>query len=136
MTSGESVTEFAIRRNWKPGDRPGTVKDPEYAPVAELLTALNAHLKARDLEPEEYGFSSLAARYEDPDVRVPASYRWLIAFAVEGGSEGYYIHVGAMTSTPTGAAYTEFGLAKTWDVTRAYAIATEAQRFLTAADWN
>jgi hypothetical protein len=38
MTSGESVTDFAIRRNWKPvPDKPGYVRDPELAPVKELL---------------------------------------------------------------------------------------------------
>ena len=135
MTSGEMVTDFAIRRNWERMPD-GRMRNPEFAPVRELLGALNAYLESTGNVPGEYGFSCSYDR--DPDRLVPSRYRWLVAYAVEGGSEGYYVHVGAIVhdhgNGPT--TYVEFGLCKTWDAESAYAIARECQRFLTAAEWN
>lgn len=117
MTSGEMVTTFAC----------------EKAKIAALIDALNAYLKQVGLEAEEYNFSlGLNWKYDDPDATVPAKARWLIAFAVEGSSEGYYVHVGALAKQQ----YTEFGIAKMNSAENAYAIAKESQRFLTAARWN
>jgi hypothetical protein len=113
MCGQEMVTEF------------GVTKD---TPVKELITALTAHLKTMDLEPDEYGFN---VSFLD-DGSTIGTYRWLIAFAVEGTSEGYYVHVGSLYK----GEYLDFGLAKTYSPENAYALAREAQRFLTAAQWN
>ncbi|HMF40948.1 MAG TPA: hypothetical protein VKQ32_09640 [Polyangia bacterium] len=140
MNAAESVTTFAIRRNWKPGPSPGTVIDPELAPVGELLAALDRHLAARELAADEYGFTGAGAARHVGDARVPARYRWLIAFAVEGGSEGWYVHVGAIVAEahgPDAHGYVDFGFCKVMDsADLAYRIAREAQRFLTASEWN
>jgi hypothetical protein len=120
MTKTEMVTEFKL----KDGDKP--------TQVVLLMGTLNAYLASIGLQPEEYGFNVAPACAESD--RIPERYRWLVAFAIEGGSEGYYIHVAAIDSA-TGT-YTNLGLAKTYSAKSAYALAREAQRFLTAAAWN
>ena len=71
------------------------------------------------------------------DACIPADFRWLIAYMVEGGSEGYYVHVGAIVPQHTGPIhYVEFGLAKTFNLENAQNLAREAQRFLSATQWN
>lgn len=146
MTSKEQVTDFKL----------------EGATVRALLNAVNEYLKRCGIEPEDRGFSVHSAledyRTRDtallPDQRI---YRWLIAFAIEGDSEGYYIHIGAMMRRPSdgmyeatgsiagvfrlippenGTMFMDFGHAKCYTAEQAYQIATEAQRFLTAAAWN
>ena len=111
----------------KDGDSPLTAE--------ELLYALNAHLRAIGLEPEAYDYS-VSPRYSDPglDQHIPAKSRWLIAFPIQGDSEGHYIHVGALDRATL--SYTDLGFAKTYSADNAYAIARETQRFLTAAEWN
>jgi hypothetical protein len=153
MNTIESVTKFVIRRDhWytpfgtfgykgeavercKKADMGENViaHSIEMADIKALIKALNAHLKAAKTEAEEYDFSDVS------DAIVPEKYRWLIAFAVEGSSEGYYVHIGAILPAPVAGHdthYMEFGLAKTYSAESAYAIAREAQRFLTAAQWN
>jgi hypothetical protein len=125
MKGSEMVTDFKSREGGKP------VK------VETLLRALNAHLVAIGLQPEDYGFNVsphiLYSPTEGND-RLPEEYRWLVAFAIAGGSEGYYIHVAAMNAAAQ--TYTDLGFAKTYSADNAYALAREAQRFLTAAEWN
>ena len=119
------ITTFKL----KEGAQPVTVE--------ALVRALNAHLRAIGLEPDEYDYCvSPRIAYSDPQVdqHLPKKYRWLVAFAIEGGSEGYYIHVGAVDDAT--ATYTDLGFAKTYSPENAYAIARETQRFLTAAEWN
>lgn len=143
MTGTEMVTNFKL----------------EGASIRALLEELNAHMKLAGLEPEEYEFVvSAGIKYGDPARTVPneRAYRWLVAWAVEGGSEGYYVHVGAMMTRDEWAkgfdvlpgvkihakfddgymAYMDFGFCKTYSAESAYAICREAQRFLTAARWN
>jgi len=131
------VTTFAIRRDWKPVEgKPGCVCDPELAPVAELQAALDAHLTTAGLIPDEYGFSG-RIRYEQQ--LIPARYWRLVAFATEGSSEGYYVHIGCISQPMVASelpTYLDFGFCKTYSADNAYAIAREAQRFLTAAEWN
>jgi hypothetical protein len=58
-----------------------------------------------------------------------------VTFAVEGGSEGYYVHVGAILkaereSKPNfTASYTDFGFAKTYSAESVYELAKQARRF-------
>ncbi len=130
------------------------VTDHKLSTVAELLKALNEHLKAQvkaghtELEIEEYGFDMNPSFHRDSNPVIPKQYRWLIAFCAEGNSEGYYVHIGTLVEEKNdiyGAhrageweyrRYYDFGFCKTWSSTNAYAIAREAQRFLTAALWN
>jgi hypothetical protein len=147
MTQNEMITDFKLA-----GES-----------VNGLLKAVNKHLKKAGCEPEEYGFDSASwVRYSGAkDQLLPprSDFRWLVAWVVEGGSEGYYIHLGAILARRTiemntkhdeiggtlkavytpgedTSTYLEFGLAKTYSAESAYAICREAQRFLTAAEWN
>ena len=135
MTSSEQVTDFSVA-NWKPVEgKPGFVKVDSMKTYGALITALNAHLKAKDLEAEDYGFSVTPGTYSE--ATIPAKYLWLIAFVVEGGSEGYYVHVGALIRKDREPPeYCDFGFCKTYTAESGYKLATEAQRFLTAAEWN
>lgn len=129
MTGTEMVTELKLERS----------------SVRELMDAVNAHCKSLGIEAEESDFrQSVCLGYND-DNPLPNSkdYRWLIAFAVEGNSEGYYVHIGSMGrgdypngSGRTTSSYQDLGVAKTYSANNAYALAREAQRFLTAAAWN
>jgi len=129
MTSSEMVT------TWSPGEA-----EKEGKPIVELIKALNVHLKEKGIEPEEYGFNvQYDIGWNAPDTPMPAFFWQLVAFAVEGGSEGYYVHVGCILKAKRGAKYPEymeFGLAKTYTPDSAYALAKEAQRWLTAIRWN
>ena len=137
MTSAEMITDFAVCIHEPIPDKPGYLRHVRNAKVADLLRAINEHLTAAELEPEEYNFSESVDRHGASDIEIPR-FRWLVAFAVEGGSEGYYVHCGAILSEPQadGRNYVEFGICKTYSADSAYAIAREVQRFLTATMWN
>jgi hypothetical protein len=114
----------------------------EMTKVSDLLKALNEHVapdhrgfatRIKD-QAEEYPFSTLQY-LDEPCIYVPEKYWKLLAFAVEGNSEGYYVHVGVILSGKS-SQYVEFGLAKTYSPESAYQIAKEASRFLVAAQWN
>ena len=125
MTENKMVTAFKLTD----GDKP--------TKVDALMRALNMYLNSIGLQPEEYGFSvspQIQFTQSPGNDRIPERYRWLIAFAIEGRSEGYYVHVAAIDDV--GKTYTDLGLAKTYSADNAYALAREAQRFLTAAKWN
>jgi hypothetical protein len=120
----------------------------EMAKVRDLLKALNEHVAPdhrgfatpiKD-QAEEYSFTPLQCPTADLSalVWIPEKYWHLVAFAVEGNSEGYYVHVGAILRGEYNKAteYIEFGLAKTYSPESAYQIAKEASRFLVAAQWN
>jgi hypothetical protein len=139
MTSAEMVTTWSMED--------GTANAHKaYKPVAELIKALNAHLKAQGIEAEEYDFcESPMLKHDTPGARIPQKFHQLIAYAIEGGSEGYYVHVGALLPGPDGMApkgqlytvpYLDFGFAKMWRAESAHAMAREAQRFLNAIRWN
>lgn len=125
MRSTEMVTHFKLKEDGKP------------VTVSALMRALNAHLRGLGLEPEDREFSVAAeiayARHRT-DPRLPESYRWPVAFTVNGASEGYYIHVGLIINDAADG-YTNLGIAKTFSPDNAYAIVRETQRFLLAAAW-
>jgi hypothetical protein len=110
--------------------------------TSEVITALREHLKAQRIEAGEYDFCDCGQW--TTAVKVPETFRWLIAYAVEGESEGWYVHVGVLVhdsekTTPGSLShytYQDWGFAKTWTPESAYAIAREAQRFLSAARWG
>ncbi len=124
MTSLEQVTDFNY----------------EGATVRQLFQAINDYLTKCGIEPEDRGFGTSF----DEDMLVGRSeFRWMIAFAIEGESEGYYIHIGGLNRTLNSRSsnsrsrdYYDFGHAKCYSADQAYQIAREAQRFLTSADWN
>lgn len=128
MTGTEMITDFKL----------------EGATVRELMKAINAHLKRCGIEAEDrdFGVDYALETWENRNTaKVPdrRTYRWLVAFAIEGDNEGYYIHVGAMTWAQRindEHTFLNFGHAKCYSADQAYAIAREAQRFLTAAAWN
>ena len=130
MTQEEMVTQFKLRE-----------QNRQPVTVELLLRELDRHLKAKGLEADYYGFDKSLLPYRGE--RIPENPRWLVAFAVDGENEGYYIHVGAIEFLTLeyprrmrAGTYQDLGFAKTAAPDRAYAIAHEAQRFLTAAMWN
>jgi hypothetical protein len=108
----------------------------EMAKIGDLVKALNSfcgHLA------EEYNFTvSAYVKYEDKNATVPENFLQLIAYAVEGGSEGFYVHIGAILRGHEDATnpYQDFGFCKTYSSESAYAICKDAQRFLNATLWN
>ena len=78
-------------------------------------------------------------RNPGPEPLIPERFSTLLAYASEGGSEGYYVHVGAMLKSDSMGPerpYLDFGFCKLYLPELAYRIATECQRFLTATMWN
>jgi hypothetical protein len=106
-------------------------------PVKELIAALRSF--CGNLA-DEYDFCvSPSIAYDAPTTTVPEKFHHLIAYAIKGGSEGYYVHVGAILRDSDDLLtrpYLDFGFAKTWTAESAYALARQAQRFLTATVWN
>jgi hypothetical protein len=160
MTSADMITDFVIRKDsyktpvgifaYSEQARQACLKNDlepysltshsvEMSTVQSLLTAINAscgHLA------EEYDFAldfdlvaetGLKAKTGVEPSRIPQDFQHLIAFTVEGGSEGYYVHIGALLP---GGRYQEFGIAKTWRSDNAYELAKQVSRFLAAACWN
>jgi len=156
MTSADMITDFVIRRDsYKtpmgsfadyerarqacPGQNIDQYHVVEMSTVQSLLKAVNAC--CGNLA-EEYDFSldfdlvaetGLKAQAGVEPSRIPRDFQHLIAFAVEGGSEGYYVHIGALLP---GGRYQQFGIAKTNTSESAYELAKQASRFLAAACWN
>ena len=70
---------------------------------------------------------------------LPERWRHLIAYAMEGDNEGYYVHLGVMVDFGGGGKHGEYidmGFVKLWSADHARRVCNEAQRFLTAARWN
>ena len=123
MHQADMVTDFKLKEGGNP------------VLIVQLLRALNAYLHSKDLQAEEYDFRAWTRpRSAKGEQRLPQDYKWLVVFTVEGGSEGYYIHLVAIETIEN--RFTDLGVAKTYSATSAYDIAREAQRFLTAAAWN
>jgi hypothetical protein len=158
MNNAEMVTGFRIGRDWYETPM-GTFPDyqaaadtctksdlcpetcvtrkREMVTVKDLIAALCSYCGSLA---EEYEFCvSPSIAYDATPTTVPERFLHLIAYAVEGGSEGYYVHVGAILRDFDAALtrpYLDFGFAKTWTAESAYALAKEAQRFLSATIWN
>lgn len=127
MNTKEQVTTFSL-------EEPGTGKQVS---VSALIKAINAHCREQ-LKGESF-CDTTAWDSLRKDERVPQTYRSLIAFAMEGESEGWYVHVGAIVvfgDGPYPGIYVNFGHAKMWSAEDAYDLCREAQRFLTATRWN
>ena len=61
--------------------------------IGEVYRAVHAELKRQRYLPDE-GFSLWDRR--DKDAPFPLNARWVAAYAVTGGSEGHWVHVGAV----------------------------------------
>lgn len=129
MTGSEMVTEFSTRAS-------------TYTQICKAVTRF---CKSQGHEPEEYGFNTCPSYGPETERKLPEKFWHLIAFAVEGNSEGYYVHIGYLvrgeginpqTHEFNPATYHDIGFAKTYSPASAQALATEAQRFLTASEWN
>lgn len=162
MCSAEEVTKFVIRKDrWITsvgtfgyhGEAKKALEDAglsadngaikheiDMCKVVDIVKALERHCKAAlKLESLDYFTASSAFKYDNPDKTVPVKRAWDIAFAVEGGSEGYYVHFGSVLrgeKVGEQAGYFDYGFAKLYDRAEASALCTEAQRFLTSAGWN
>jgi hypothetical protein len=124
MTSAEMVTDFKLM----------DAKN-KMVSIAALMKALNEFCGKMA---EEYNFCDNSRWAIGISPLVPEKYSNLIAYAVEGKNEGYYVHVGAIVPQSGNGPwhYIDFGFAKTWSPESAYALAKEASRFLAAAQWN
>lgn len=124
MTSAEMVTDFKLMD-----------AENKMVSVKALIKALNDFCGKMA---EEYKFCDNTAWDADGLNKViPDKYWNLVAYAVEGKNEGYYVHVGAIIHmNRQQPSYMDFGFAKTWSPESAYALATAASRFLAAAQWN
>jgi len=124
MQRSEMVTDFKL---YGDGDKPIT--------VSQLIKGAEKHLKPM-LDGEVFCDCST---WNGPSPALPERWRSLIAFAVDGDNEGYYVHVGVMVCFGTDKQHGEYidaGFVKLWTPEHAQRIATEAQRFLSAARWN
>jgi hypothetical protein len=119
MNSKDMVTDFKLQENG------------ENCTIKALLKAINAFCGSLA---EEYDFG---LPFDTPkDARLPEKYWRLIAFAVEGSNEGYYVHLGALVRDRHTTNYVSFSLAKTYSAESAYELAKQTSRFLAAACWN
>jgi len=104
-----------------------------------MARAINRHLTELGIEPQEYGYSACSIKPGQTE-DLPKRYRWLLSFAVEGGSEGYYCHVGMIIPAPEFSTdpttYVDICFCKTWDQESANTIAAAVQRFCVNAEWN
>jgi hypothetical protein len=126
MTRAEQVTDFKL-------------EEPDGKPVTftAIIKAINDHCK--DLMGGDCFTDK--SKWDTPpvDIRLPACWRSLIAFAMDGDNEGYYVHVGVMVDFGYGdrpGEYLDIGFVKLWEAETAQRVATEAQRFLSASRWN
>ena len=126
FTCSEKARQACIKNNLDPYTAiHHTVK---MSTVESLLKAINSYCGKLA---EEYDFS---LNFDlNSDSLIPENFLHLIAFAVEGGSEGYYVHAGALLE---GGLYQEFGIAKTYSSESAYELAKQVSRFLAATVWN
>jgi hypothetical protein len=164
MTSADQITDFKLRTdtyetpmgtfNYR-GEATEQCKKADLSPecikhtvemstVKSLLKAVNLHC-GKLAEESDFSLSPtlLYGKYgkgkRGEDTLIPEKYWNLIAFAVEGQNEGYYIHIGALLrhdETTDTSEYMDLGVAKTYSSESAYAMAREAGRFLSAAAWN
>ena len=130
MTKAEWVTDFKLEE-----------ADGKPITLSAIVKAVKEHCKEL-LDGES--FCDVAAWSPNVETRLPERWRSLIAFAMDGDCEGYYVHIGCLVSFGDWAPmmlykpghYIDIGFAKVWSAEQAQKLATEAQRFLSAARWN
>lgn len=124
MIRSEQVTDFKLEH-----------EDGTPVTTGEIVKAVEAHCKEL-LDGES--FCDRSKWFGEID-KLPERWRHLIAWWMEGDNEGWYVHLGVMVDFGGGGKpgeYWDMGFAKLWSPETAKKVATEAQRFLTAARWN
>jgi hypothetical protein len=127
MTRAEWVTDFKLDE-----------ADGQPITFSALVEAVKAHCK-EILDGESFCDVTAWGGEQAKGRRLPARWRSLIAFALDGDCEGYYVHIGVMVDFgdwDRPGQYLDAGFAKVWTAEQAQKLATEAQRFLSAARWN
>ena len=127
MTKDEWVTDFKLEE-----------ADGKPVTLSAIVQAVKKHCKEL-LDGDS--FCDRSTWGPDAERRLPERWRSLIAFALDGDNEGYYVHIGVMVSfggdtDDDPGHYIDMGFAKMWTPEQAQRLATEAQRFLSAARWN
>jgi len=117
MTPAEMVTDFKFL--------------PGKTTKGELCKAIVAHLHKLGMVADEYDLSPIS--WSNRDQVAWDGFGRILAFVQEGGSEGYYIHLGTVDRE---ARYETVGLAKMNMAEPSYKMGTEVQRFLCAMVWN
>lgn len=74
-------------------DKPGYSRVRARITTQQLADRVNRVLNEAGLRPDEYGMRTLGIA---GDKQIPP-YRWIACYAVTGGSEGWYIHVDAIS---------------------------------------
>ncbi len=127
MTKAEWVTDFKLEET-----------DGKPVTLCAIVKAVEEHCKAQ-LDGERFYISADWEPKGRVPERLPERWRSLIAFAIDGDSEGYYVHIGLIINfgdLQQPGKYIDMGFVKLWDAKTAQTVATEAQRFLSAARWN
>lgn len=124
----------------------GNIKhEIEMAKIVDVIADLKAYSGTLGLESLDYFNVTPSIKYGCPDAatqpgdRVPVKRFHTIAYAVEGGCEGYYVHCGCILRVENSRdtpGYVDFGVAKLFNRDEAERLAVACQRWLTAADWN
>lgn len=92
-----------VLEEWAPevetftGEETGYTKRVKGRPLAEILKKLSSGLEDAGFRIDEYFDVGSDARYTREWTEWPANVRRVAVFAVEGGSEGHYVHVDVYT---------------------------------------
>lgn len=98
-------SDYGVRvEDWGPvvekatGEKTGYTRRICGRPLADILRALSNHLESEGLVVDEYFDIHPEARYgngrgTEPVMEWPDSVAHVMVYAVEGGSEGHYVHV-------------------------------------------
>ncbi len=126
MIRAEFITDFSLEES-----------DGKPVTFSAIVKAVEQHCKPL-LDGETFCDRSTWDA-EAKDTRLPEHWRSLIAFAMDGDSEGYYVHIGVMVdfgSVQQPGKYIDIGFVKLWTPKAAQDVAVKAQRFLSAARQN
>lgn len=85
---------------WEPNpEKPGYLRFVRMKTVQEVFDELKARLEAENLVPDEYFHADIEHRYNNntpEEMPIPSEFWRVACFAVKGGSEGYYFHIGVI----------------------------------------
>lgn len=70
-------------------DKPGYIRQTGRKTVQQVYDELVQRLRDKDMLPDEYFSLSADEMAQEPF----PEHRWIVCFAVRGGSEGHYVHI-------------------------------------------